>query len=218
MMGKKVDRRIVRTRAAMRKALIELLIDTDYSKITVTAIARKADIDRKTFYTHYATVGDLFEDALRHQVDDVLHDIDLLDFLRDPKSCAKSFLCSLDRAFYLPFDQKRILADHVPPEEYLRCWTAVLQEHIVEQTGELSADVKHRVKALLDFYIGGMTNTYISWIRSDMPIPFEDLCEILSESAVNGLSGVARRYVALNAASVSSQRDKSTCSNNGVLA
>ena len=54
--AKKADRRVIRTRSAIRKAFTDLLAETAYNKITITALAKRADVDRKTFYTHYSSV------------------------------------------------------------------------------------------------------------------------------------------------------------------
>ena len=44
------DRRVVRTRKAIREAFFKLMENQDYHKITIASVAREADIDRKTFY------------------------------------------------------------------------------------------------------------------------------------------------------------------------
>ena len=47
-----IDRRVARTRAAMRNALIHLLRRKPYGEITVQEILDEADIGRSTFYAH----------------------------------------------------------------------------------------------------------------------------------------------------------------------
>lgn len=197
-MVKKLDRRIVRTRAAMRKALIDLLIDTNYEKITITALAQKADIDRKTFYTHYSSIGDLFEDTLRCLAAEVLQHVDLLELFRDPKGYTKHFMSTLNNLMPLSLDQRRSVINHISLTEYVRCWTAVFKERITEQTGTLSAEAERHLQVLLDFYIGGLVNSFALWVQSDDPLPFEVVSDLISESVVNGFSGVMRQYVVLN--------------------
>ena len=54
------DRRSVRTRAALRQALAEEIDATgDLSRVTVTAVAERAGITRRTFYSHYRDIPDL---------------------------------------------------------------------------------------------------------------------------------------------------------------
>ena len=58
--NRKLDRRVVRTRRAIVEAFDCLLAKYPLDKITISAIAREANIDRKTFYLHYQTVQDVF--------------------------------------------------------------------------------------------------------------------------------------------------------------
>ena len=48
------DRRVRRTKRAIRNAFAELLSEKPYEEITVTDITELADINRKTFYNYYA--------------------------------------------------------------------------------------------------------------------------------------------------------------------
>ena len=56
---KKIDRRVLKTRQAIEEALASLILKTDYDKITVSALAKEANINRKTFYLHYDSVDDV---------------------------------------------------------------------------------------------------------------------------------------------------------------
>jgi len=60
-MTKKTDRRQVRTKLLLRKALLELLARQSADTITVTDIAARADVNRGTFYLHYSDVPDMLE-------------------------------------------------------------------------------------------------------------------------------------------------------------
>ena len=53
----RVDRRTARTRKALRDALAtEILAVGDLSQVTVTAVADRAGITRRTFYSHYRDI------------------------------------------------------------------------------------------------------------------------------------------------------------------
>lgn len=55
-----VDRRTTRTRKALRDALAAEIVATgDLSQVTVTAVADRAGITRRTFYSHYRDIPDL---------------------------------------------------------------------------------------------------------------------------------------------------------------
>ncbi|MDR2519729.1 MAG: TetR/AcrR family transcriptional regulator [Eubacteriaceae bacterium] len=59
-MGKQ-DRRVRKTQAALNSALVRLLKETELKNVTVSKLAKTADVNRGTFYVHYRDVYDLFE-------------------------------------------------------------------------------------------------------------------------------------------------------------
>ena len=56
---KTLRRDVRRSRAALRKAFIELSVSTDISKITVNQVIEHANVSRGTFYAHYTDIYDL---------------------------------------------------------------------------------------------------------------------------------------------------------------
>lgn len=76
------DRRVRRTRAALRDAFIALVSEKGYEKITVQDILDRADVGRSTFYVHYrdkeALLMALF-DNMRDQLERELADIPASD-------------------------------------------------------------------------------------------------------------------------------------------
>jgi AcrR family transcriptional regulator len=60
------DRRVRRTRELLRRALLSLVQEKGYDRITIQDILERADIGRSTFYAHYRDKDDLlragFED------------------------------------------------------------------------------------------------------------------------------------------------------------
>jgi AcrR family transcriptional regulator len=59
--GKPVDRRIQRTRNALREALMALMVERGWDAIDVQALCDRADIGRSTFYQHFANKEELLK-------------------------------------------------------------------------------------------------------------------------------------------------------------
>jgi len=62
------DRRVVRTRAQIDGAFIELLHRRSYGNIRVSDITKKAGVGRATFYAHYSSKDDLLSSQFRRIV------------------------------------------------------------------------------------------------------------------------------------------------------
>ena len=56
---KVTDRRVRRTRDALRDALLKLILERGWDAVDVRDICERADVGRSTFYTHFADKEDL---------------------------------------------------------------------------------------------------------------------------------------------------------------
>lgn len=62
--GKKIDRRTAYTRMTVKDALLELLEEQSFEKITVAALCRQAEITRATFYLHFPDINAVLDELL----------------------------------------------------------------------------------------------------------------------------------------------------------
>ncbi|MGH8629312.1 MAG: TetR/AcrR family transcriptional regulator, partial [Burkholderiales bacterium] len=87
------DRRAVRTREALRAALLELLETTPLEQITIRDIAARAGIGYATFFRHHPTKESLLDDVAAEQIGRLVElSVPLLDF-RDTRAASRA-LCS----------------------------------------------------------------------------------------------------------------------------
>ena len=191
--AKKADRRVIRTRSAIRKAFTDLLAETAYNKITITALAKRADVDRKTFYTHYSSVDNLLEDVIRIQTEKSLEGIDFRDFFADPQVCTKRFLAAIEASLPFTREQLRAVAEHVPLDEFLTYWTAAAKDHIRKGAGSLPTVAERNLDIMLEFYLGGILNAYLYWLRNCYDMPFDELLVLISDNVAYGLPGTLAR-------------------------
>lgn len=68
---KKVDRRILRTRALLRDALMRLIIEKGYDNITIQDITDEANVARTTFYLHFGDKDELLFTTMRDMYDEL---------------------------------------------------------------------------------------------------------------------------------------------------
>lgn len=123
----KLDRRTRRTRAALGRALIQLLQKKPLQSITITELTNLADVNRATFYLHYHDVYDIYEQvkqeiylSCRALVDDhraELENHDFSGFLADVLTLAKNdkdvfnvvLGCNTDRSLF--YDISNVIHD-----------------------------------------------------------------------------------------------------------
>ena len=81
-----MDLRIQKTRAAIKSAFLELRRKKPIEKITVTELAKLAEINKATFYLHYSDIYSLADEMEDEGIDDILSEIQGLNkFFDDPR-------------------------------------------------------------------------------------------------------------------------------------
>ena len=61
-MANKVDVRIVKSKESLMSAMIGLLGKKKLEDLTISEICQEADVNRNTFYSHYSSVRELFDE------------------------------------------------------------------------------------------------------------------------------------------------------------
>lgn len=110
-----LDRRVRKSRQALRAALQDLLLEKPIEQIAMQEIAKRADVAYTTFFRNYADKDALLEDLAKSQIDRLL-DLALPLFKARDSSASTLRLC-------------RYVAEHA------QIWTALL-------TGGASAQVR----------------------------------------------------------------------------
>ncbi|EME7221462.1 TetR/AcrR family transcriptional regulator [Enterococcus faecium] len=61
----KVDRRILKSQEAIKKAVLELMTEKSFDRITIQDIANRANVSRRTIYLHYTDKYDLLDQLVK---------------------------------------------------------------------------------------------------------------------------------------------------------
>ncbi|WP_091164480.1 TetR/AcrR family transcriptional regulator [Paenibacillus sp. 1_12] len=65
----KVDRRILKTKEALKKAVIELMSEKNFDDITIQDLSDRANVSRGTIYLHYLDKFDLLDNLIGEHID-----------------------------------------------------------------------------------------------------------------------------------------------------
>ncbi|WP_141992558.1 TetR/AcrR family transcriptional regulator [Bacillus sp. B4EP4a] len=66
-----VDRRILKSQEAIKKAFIELMSEKNFDQITIQDIADKANVGRRTIYSHYLDKYDLLDKLIEEHINEL---------------------------------------------------------------------------------------------------------------------------------------------------
>ena len=187
MKTNRTDRRIEKTIKATETAYFELLSEKKNDRITITELADRANIDRKTFYLHYNSVDDVIDRHSRATVARIMAELENKGFFNDVLDVSVFFETVLAvREEELP--EFEVLQD---PEI-----TALAWRHAENNLKDMLSDIAYRffdepdpeMELSIKFYTAGIMSIFVSYIRQEIDIDPHELVRILSYLTENGIS------------------------------
>ena len=192
----RLDRRIVRSRNAILSAFERLLMEKPLADITVSAIAREANVDRKTFYVHFGTVDGLL-DAIAVDVVEMIVEKTLASMDGDTNEralgAAATFFKTVNEALCNNLVLNRQLIENIPLDDFMARLRAPL-EHEIAERDLLPQGLKDEMfDYYLAFLLSGIIGIYRTWALSDGSVPIERVSEVANDLTLNGLSSLESR-------------------------
>lgn len=190
---KSVDRRVLKTKRAIRNAFAKLMVEKDINDITIMELADTADINRKTFYNYYSDVSmvvDEIENEIAEDFASAIHDIDFREISREPSEIFLTLarLIEKDLEFYANVfaaeGQASLLQKIVAPLKQ-QLWIS-FSDQIGPDRGDLA-----EFEFLLEYTVSGMIAVYQKWFNTGRKQDIEDLSRKLSVLTFNGINGLS---------------------------
>jgi AcrR family transcriptional regulator len=172
-MSIKIDPRVQRTKKMFEDALIGLLEEKEYQKLTVQEITKRACLNRATFYLHYYDKNELLEQCLDSALNDLRESIKMPDheFTYNGEQPHPTFTRLLEKMIENRRFYKIMLAEEKIP--YFTEKVAYVIEELVEQGQRFLQEnhIEHRIPApIVKSYItAAYLGVIIWWLKNDMP-------------------------------------------------
>ena len=94
-MANTVDVRIVKSKESLMSALVDLLNKKKLEDLTISEICQEADVNRNTFYSHYTSVRELFDEMNGKYMETLFASAKMFDEPNDSK--IKNLLSVLEK-------------------------------------------------------------------------------------------------------------------------
>ena len=192
----RLDRRIVRSRNAILSAFERLLMEKPLADITVSAIAREANVDRKTFYVHFGTVDGLLDaiavDVVEMIVDSVEKTLSFMggDSNERALGAAASFFKTVNEALCNNLVLNRQLIENIPLDDFMARLPVPLEREIAERDLLPQGLKDEMFDYYLAFLLSGIIGIYRTWALSDGSVPIERVSAVANDLTLNGLSSL----------------------------
>ena len=167
------DRRIAKTKAALREAFVTLLRTRPLNDITVAELCRVANIDRRTFYNHYENVNEIID-----EIDRIAEEI-LTNAVRDIPISSKAFFYQFTKIMLTNMDYYEVIVreDRSFAALEARC-KIMLRNALLEYYTPRSKVDPLRLEYMAEYCASGIMSIYTHWIRHGRTLPVEELSQL----------------------------------------
>lgn len=180
------DLRVVKTRAAIYGAMKDLLNEMDYEDITVSLLAERANINRKTFYAHYSSMNDLLRElhsqALSEICEQALSNVGTTERPLESRNLTEELL----RALNTYADDEHTIVKALGFETTIRMIVDPLEQGIRENLASRGIEPPAKLHVQVCGYLGALVAVFVDWRHTpDDPRTLDDL----TDDVMNILNG-----------------------------
>lgn len=183
------DRRVRRTRALLRQALIDLIEERGYDRTTVQDILDRADVGRSTFYTHYPTKDQLLLsglDELRQDLERARDSSDREDrpALIAPLRPVFDHVQGHGREFGTKLGDRATALTH---RAGCRMFAEILATHLRDL---VTVDDEDEFDLMVTFLVDGLIGVVTRWLDAHPHLSAEQVYDLYERIATRGLEPV----------------------------
>jgi len=175
------------TACLMDEALLELLNVKDYEYITVAEIAKKAGVNRSTFYLHYESIDDLLEETIKYknnlffntfnvQLDlgeklKQKHNKELVFITHEFLKPYLNFIKDNKKLFYLSYKQAKTLKSY---DVFQKLYNEIFEKILI------NFDVEKEIRNyVFEYYSKGIIGIVTYWVNDECKMDIEKLIRIM---------------------------------------
>lgn len=196
VMANGMDRRAVRSRRLIVSAFERLLVARPFERITVSAIAQEADVDRKTFYQHFGSIDGLLaaitEDFAARVLDEVERTVPNSVGVDERGRALAVFFSVLVKTISEGMERDRRYVERVPVDVLFRHLSHAFGRQIAER-GLLDGIIPVcEQEVCLAYVLGGLFALLRCWMLGGCTRTPDELARTAATLAEFGLHGMVQ--------------------------
>ena len=186
-MSNPTDLRVIKTRQAIRIALISQLSEKELSDITISELSARAQVNRKTFYRHSRSISDVvteFENELLSDFSDILKTSNTSIFNIGSVLGEISALISSNQEYFV-----KLLK--LNPELFSTGRVKAMLRRAIEIAlrDVCVVNDEQTLHALSEFTVSGVLSLYSGWFDSGCTGSLDVITDIARRMTTDGLRG-----------------------------
>ena len=156
------DRRFKKNKQELRRAFIDLCIEQGYQSITISSLTERADLNRMTFYSHYDTIEDVFQEF----VDDMTNEI-AARISEEKEFTIDGFIAILNSVMYREIDFFRYVAKAGSRADFKTAFKDAIGQLIQIDMKKNPSLTKQQQLILCDLDAVCIAYSYLDWLAGD---------------------------------------------------
>ena len=186
-----MDKRIEKTKKAIKDSLMELILLYDYNKITVKMITEKANIGRKTFYLHYGCINDVLTDYKNEL--SIFLSKSLSENFRNTEKDIHNIFIDLTNLIRNNLSFYRRIAKNDTYSYMRRLFEEMLEETINNIYHKLYHTGSTNVSYYASFYAAGIMRLYFDYLKGNISISLTEVQDIATRACFLTLDDILNR-------------------------
>ncbi len=180
------DRRVVRTKAALTRALFELLGEKEFAKISITELAQRADVDRKTFYLHYRTVEEILEEFYEDALSQLQEGLER-EHVFGERVDTVGFFRVLNGIMAENMPLYRRLAKGSGYTYFIERLRAVLRGAVEDDLRHQGVEDEVQIRMSGEFFAAGAMRVYLAWLKGELELTEEEFAQRVAKLVCGGM-------------------------------
>ena len=183
---KKQDRRIIKSKKAIKKAFMSILATNDINDITIKNIADLADVDRKTVYNYYNGTYEILneiENEMVSTINDAVASLDVEGNLDQQINIFKKITEVINENFEFYSILMKLNYD----SQLIKKLISLFSEYAKKILNKFKLPNGVSVEFASTFIASGVLNTYYKWFNSEKSISLDDLSNQLYILVTNSI-------------------------------
>ena len=176
------DRRVARTRASLKQALVKLSVDQGYDEVTIQEITEEANVGYRTFFRHYQDKETLLNEVLQVIFDEILE-------LMMPNNSIEN---SEEKFIFISPERNTLLFQHA--EENCDLYRLLLNSgsemmefvmkfacNAAKENRERLSDSKIPSELVAHYIVSSLISMIRWWLDNNMPYPPQEMGKYASQ-------------------------------------
>jgi len=162
------DRRVRRTRRSLRAALLGLIAERGYDKVTVQDVLDRADVGRSTFYAHFRDKDALFASCFDDLREDLQRELD--HTVEHPRNATRPLVVIFEHAYRNQAVYRAVGVAHLH---------GLIHDALLDHIGEQR--VRQPAEIVAEYHASALVGVLGWWVRSGFPYGPAEMSRICME-------------------------------------